>query len=110
MAMTLSKATKEAQSAHENVNERIRAVNRRRVEYALMQRDCYRPQTDYLYTLVGDCLAFLGKHGECDEAMRLIQSVMAYEEALANIACATTEPTDLEQMHEDADEIPDYLR
>lgn len=108
--MTLAKALREARASKENVEEWIRAVNRRKVEYALLhQRKGGDDQ--HLYALVGECLAFLGQHGECDEAMRLIMSVMAYEEALANIACARPDPTDLEQMHDEAeDDVPAYLR
>lgn len=110
MPLRMPQALAEAHAARGNVEEWIRAVNRRKVEYAILQKRRVG-ETQYLYDMVSECLAFLGQHGECDEAMRLIMSVMAYEEALANVACAdTSQPTDLQQIHHAADDTPDYLR
>ena len=112
--MYLPQALAEAKAAQANVEEWIRAVNRRKVDYVLLDagRDAWwrKGTNDYLYKLVGEALGFLGRHGEFDEAKRLIEVVEAYEEALVNMDCAKPVPTDLQQMHDDHEDVPDYLR
>jgi hypothetical protein len=114
MAMTLTKALDEFESARHNAHEWVRAIMRRKVEYALVKRSggpVVRNDDDYLYEMVGECLAFLGRHGELDEARRFVMAMEAYEEAWSNrvIAQDADAPTDLEKMHEENDDVPDYL-
>lgn len=109
MSLPISQALAEANAAKSNVEEWIRAVHRRKVEYALLRQQPHG-EVKYLYDLVGECLGFLGRHGEFDEAKRFIDVVEAWEEALANVACARPDPTDLQQMHDEAEDVPDYLR
>lgn len=114
MAMTLTKALDEFQLARHNVHDWVRAIMQRKVEYALVKGGgpVIRDEDDYLYEMVGECLAFLGRHGELDDARRFVLAMEAYEEAWSNrmVAQAADAPTDLQQMHDDNDEAPDYLR
>jgi hypothetical protein len=114
MAMTLTKALDEFESARHNAHEWVRAIMRRKVEYALAKRGggvLVRSEDDYLYEMVGECLAFLGRNGELDDAARFIGAIESYEEAWSNrvIAQAADAPTDLEQMHDEHSDLPDYL-
>lgn len=114
MPMTLTKALDEFESARHNAHEWVRAIMRRKVEYALVKRSggpVVRDDDDYLYEMVGECLSFLGGHGELDDARRFVGVMEAYEEARSNriIAQAADAPTDLEQMHDEHSGLPEYL-
>jgi hypothetical protein len=115
MAMNLTKALDEFEMARHSAHDWVRAIMARKVEYALVKRGggpVLRNEDDYLYEMVGECLAFLGRNGELDDAKRFIEVLEAYEEAWSNrvVAQAADAPTDLEQMHDEHVDVPDYLR
>lgn len=111
MAMTLTKAADERDEARHRAEDWVRHVMARKVEVSLVRHERRIDEDTPLYRMVGECLHFLGQEGMLDEAKRFIEALEAYEEAAANyvVAYAADLPTELEQMHEEAEDVPDYF-